>query len=76
MKRTAVLSILVVVVLLVLGVIAEAQQPSKIHRIGLLLARPLRSMRPGSRHFVKVCASWATWKERTFRLSTDMQKAS
>ena len=38
MKRTAVPSILVVVVLLVLGVTAEAQQSSKIHRIGLLLA--------------------------------------
>ena len=38
MKKAAVASILVAVVLLALGVIAEAQQPSKIHRIGLLLA--------------------------------------
>ena len=38
MKRAAVPSILVAVVFLALGVIAEAQQPSKIHRIGLLLA--------------------------------------
>jgi ABC-type uncharacterized transport system substrate-binding protein len=37
MKRAAVPSILVVVVLLALGVIAEAQQPKKISRIGLLL---------------------------------------
>ena len=36
MKRAAVQSILVVVVLLVLGVIAEAQQPAKIPRIGYL----------------------------------------
>src|SRR5262245_7190096 len=37
MKRAAVSSILVAVVLLALGVIAEAQQPTKLHRIGILL---------------------------------------
>src|SRR6266478_5353061 len=36
MKRAAVPSILVAVVLLALGVIAEAQQPTKIPRIGYL----------------------------------------
>ena len=36
MKKAAVLSILVAVVLLALGVIAEAQQPAKIPRIGYL----------------------------------------
>jgi putative ABC transport system substrate-binding protein len=36
MKRAAVPSILVAVVLLALGVIAEAQQPKKVHRIGYL----------------------------------------
>ena len=36
MKKAAVPSILVAVVLLVLGVIAEAQQPKKVHRIGYL----------------------------------------
>ena len=39
MKRAAVPSILVVVVLLALGVIAEAQQPKKVPRIGYLSAR-------------------------------------
>ena len=34
MKKAAVTSILVVVVLLVVGVIAEAQQPTKVPRIG------------------------------------------
>jgi hypothetical protein len=34
MKRAAVLSILIVVVLLAVGVIAEAQQPKKVPRIG------------------------------------------
>ena len=38
MKRAAVPSILVAVVLLALGVIADAQQPKKITRIGYLLA--------------------------------------
>src|SRR4249920_3881531 len=38
MKRAAVLSILVVVVLLALGVTADAQQPKKVHRIGYLAA--------------------------------------
>ena len=36
MKRAAVPSILVVVVLLAVGVIAEAQQPKKVPRIGYL----------------------------------------
>jgi ABC-type uncharacterized transport system substrate-binding protein len=36
MKRAAVPSILVAVVLLALGVIAEAQEPKKVHRIGYL----------------------------------------
>src|SRR5262249_2780439 len=36
MKRTAVPSILAAVVLLALGVIAEAQQPKKVPRIGYL----------------------------------------
>jgi hypothetical protein len=39
MKRAAVPSILVAVVLLALGVIAEAQQPKKVPRTGYLLAR-------------------------------------
>jgi putative ABC transport system substrate-binding protein len=38
MKRAAVPSILVAVVLLVLGVTAEAQQPKKVPRIGYLSA--------------------------------------
>ena len=36
MKKTAVASILVAVVLLALGVTAEAQQPKKVPRIGIL----------------------------------------
>ena len=40
MKKAAVPSILVAVVLLVLGVIAEAQRPAKLHKIGFLGTRP------------------------------------
>jgi len=39
MKRAAVSSILVAMVLFALGVIAEAQQPKKVHRIGYLSPR-------------------------------------
>jgi putative tryptophan/tyrosine transport system substrate-binding protein len=39
MKRAVVPSILVAVMLLALGVIAEAQQPTKIPRIGFLCAQ-------------------------------------
>jgi hypothetical protein len=42
MKRAAVPSILVVVVLLVLGVTAEAQQPKKVHRIKPIFAHRVR----------------------------------
>src|SRR5678816_284208 len=44
MKRAAVPSILVVVVLLVLGVIAEAQQPKKVPQIGYLHAASASSV--------------------------------
>ena len=47
MKKAAVLSILVVAMLLIVGVIAEAQQPTKVARIGILFARlPLRYLSP------------------------------
>ncbi|HSE87323.1 MAG TPA: hypothetical protein VLJ79_13955, partial [Candidatus Binatia bacterium] len=40
MKKAVVPSILVAVVLLALGVIAEAQQPAKVAKIGWLAVRP------------------------------------
>ena len=49
MKRAAVPSILVVVVVLAVAVIAEAQQPKKVPRIGLLF--------PGSQ------SAFAVWTE-------------
>ena len=56
MKKAAVPSILVAVVLLAVAVIAEAQQPKKVPRIGYLswqsllpLARPVEAFRQGLR---------------------------
>jgi putative tryptophan/tyrosine transport system substrate-binding protein len=46
MKRAAVPSILVAVILLALGVIAEAQQPTKVPRIGFLTATSASSQVP------------------------------
>ena len=60
MKRAAVPSILVAVVLLAVTVIAEAQQPKKVPRIGLLLMGNPTSESPGPRQFGSICVSWAT----------------
>ena len=63
MKKAAVLSILVAVVLLALGVIAEAQQPKKVHRIGSLCSRRFRWCSSSSTHFGRVYASLDTWRK-------------
>jgi hypothetical protein len=73
MKKAAVSSILVAVVLLVLGVIAEAQQPQKIPRIGFLSTQ--FASRPAQTHSVRVWVNWVTSRERTLRSSTDGQRA-
>ena len=72
--RKAVLSILFVVMLLAVAVIAEAQQPTKIPRIGYLGGVPCRYTRTASRHSGRVCASLGTWREKTLSLSTDMPR--
>src|SRR4029453_7263820 len=51
MKRAAVPSILVAVVLLALGVTAEAQQPAKVAKIGFLGVRSASRQAPGSEAF-------------------------
>jgi ABC-type uncharacterized transport system substrate-binding protein len=51
MKKAAVPSILVAVVLLVLGVIAEAQQPAKVARIGWVTFGSASSQSPGAEPF-------------------------
>jgi hypothetical protein len=60
MKKAAVFSILFVVVLLAVAVIAEAQQPKKVFRIGYLVATDQLLSPPVSRQFGRLCASVAT----------------
>ena len=60
MKRAAVPSILVAVVLLAVAVIAEAQQPKKVHRIGFLAPSDPASQSTLPRQFGWLCASLAT----------------
>ena len=52
---------------------AEAQQPTKVPRIGYLRC-PLALNRPVSRHSGRVCASLVTWRGKTLSLSIDMQR--
>ena len=73
MKKAAVPSILVAVILLAVGITAEAQQPEQVPRIGYLTGLPLLLGRPASRHSGKVCASLGMWRGKTLLLSIDMQ---
>ena len=74
MKRAAVSSILIAVVLLALGVTAEAQQPKKVPRIGFLAAIGSTTEREGDSG--RVCASLGTWRGKTSSLSGDMRRES
>jgi hypothetical protein len=60
MKRAAVPSILVVVVLVAVAVIAEAQQPKKVPRIGIYRRKTRLLTPPVPRPFGWLCASLAT----------------
>ena len=61
--------------LLLTASLAEAQQPTKVPRIGYLTARlPFRQSHAASRHSGRVCASLATWRGKTLSLSGDMQR--
>jgi hypothetical protein len=71
MKRAVVPSILVAVVLLAVGVTAEAQQPTKIPRIGYQSASSSGSAR---RHFARDYVNSVTSKDRTSSLSGDLHK--
>ena len=73
MKKAAVPSILVAVVLLAVGVMAEAQQPTKIPRIGYLTGPPFPLVRSG-KHSVRVCTSSVTLKVKTLSSSGDLGK--
>jgi hypothetical protein len=74
MKKAGVPSILVAVVLLALGVIAEAQQAKKVPRIGYL-APAMQPVIPSvPRQFDWLYASVATSKDRTSPPSTGMRR--
>ena len=64
MKKAAVPLILVAVVLLALGVMTEAQQTTKIPRLGYYTLPFLPLARPEPRPSVRVCANLGTWKEK------------
>ena len=74
MKRARCLSILFAVVLLAVGVIAEAQQPTRIPRIGYLTVVSSSTIATASRPSVRLCASLDTWREKILSLSIDMRK--
>jgi len=76
MKKAAVPSILVGVLLLALGVTAEAQQATKIPQIGYLEGGPLSAHTSRmERRSVRDCASLATRKGKTLLLSGDLATA-
>ena len=58
------------------AVLTEAQQPTKVPRIGFLLLSPFPLWRTVSRHSARVCASLGTWRAKTLSLSGDMQRKS
>jgi hypothetical protein len=63
--------------LFALGGSAQAQQPARILRIGILLPSSASfSFRPGSKHFANGCASLGMSKEKASSLSTDMRKGN
>jgi hypothetical protein len=65
MKRAAVPAILVAVVLLAIGVIAEAQQAKKVPRIAYLGGVQLNSKKFGWMRFCKGYERWVISKVRT-----------
>jgi hypothetical protein len=76
MKRAAASSILVSVMLLAVAVIAEAQQPKKVPRIGYLSVFEPAFESTRSEAIGGLCASWAISKDRTSPLSTGMRSRS
>ena len=67
-------ALLLCAMLFALCLSAEAQQPTKVPRIGYLAGTSLPLTRPASRHSGKVCASLATSRGKTLSSSGDMQR--
>ena len=76
MKRAAVPSILIAVVLLALGVAAEAQQAKKVYRVGYLSPGTSLDAAPAIEPFARVCVRLDTSKDKTSSLSGAFQKAT
>jgi putative tryptophan/tyrosine transport system substrate-binding protein len=80
MRKAGVLSILFVMVLLALAVVAQAQQPKKIPRIGFLIARSpsanaprIEAFRQGLRELgyvegKNIVIEWRFWEGKADRL--------
>jgi hypothetical protein len=66
MKKAAASSLLIAVALVAFPVIAEAQQPKKLPRLRYLVTGCGRGL--NGQAFSKVCARWATLKDRTSSL--------
>jgi hypothetical protein len=62
MKKATALSILIAIVVLAFGLIAEAQQAEKVPRIGYLSGSPPSSIAERIEAFAKVCASLDIWR--------------
>ena len=74
MKQVGWSSIFVGAVLLAVALLAEAQQPKKVPRIGFLAATRFRRARTARRLSGKDCASLVTWRGKTSSLNIDRQK--
>jgi hypothetical protein len=66
--------LLLVIAMMLLGAPVQAQQPSKIPRIGFLTVSSASLSRPASTHSARVYASLETWKGKTLSLSGDLLK--
>src|SRR5437773_10019953 len=73
MKKAAVPSVLVAVVLLAIGVIAEAQEPKKVPRIGVIFPAFSSVSAPSWRCSEKDFMISATLREKTSSLKIDTQ---
>ena len=74
-KRILVLFCLLIAVLLITG-LAQAQQPKKVHRIGFLLAPSRSSASESVEAFREGFESLVMWKVRISSSSTDMRAES
>ena len=74
MKRAAVPSILVAVVLLALGVTAEAQQPTKVPRIGYLSGSSISANPPWREAFRQGPRDLGSRKEKALSSNGDLRR--